>query len=181
MYDPCPVGYTVPTTSQFNFVTSHNDDISEGWAKPAPWKLNCKEDIFDNNGVNVGRYNAEGNPFTNSPFGLNFYVKGTKTAVDSTDPNYNENYIIGKAPADATTAYFPNVCWITWGGSYYGYGGSSEARIVRYTNAPSSATEWCGQPLRMHADSKGNFYYRGKGTNNLSEVSTAVPIRCVRE
>lgn len=180
MYDPCPVGWRVPDPKQLFFITSHMDNIGASYAKATPWKLNCKELIYDEDGNNVGAGLVNGaastiSPFTSEPYGLNFYIHGVKTSTGDDD-------IMGSAPADQTVSYFPAQGMIRYSGSYYGIGSNWNGNNVAiHTNAPSSSTSYGGRSLKMKACQNGDFYYNADAVSYGEQLATGLPVRCVKE
>ena len=183
MYDPCPAGYRVPSTDQLRFVTSHSENISPTWLKQAPWKANCREAIYDAAGNNVSAYNAEGNPFYNEPYGLNFYIHGTKSELQEGDEGYDpEAANTGKAPEDAAVSYFPAQGWACFTGVVIGVNSyQSSAQILIQANAPSGSTANGGRTYRMRASHDGYFYFNADDGAWAERSGTGLPVRCVRE
>lgn len=183
MYDPCPAGYQIPTTNQLRFVTSHNENISTKYLKEAPWKANCQEAIFDAAGNNVSAYNADGNPYYNQPYGLNFYIHGTRSELQEGDEGYDpEAYNVGKAPEDATVSYFPAQGWACFTGVAIGVNSYKDsAQILIQANAPSNNISNGGRAYRMRASHDGNIYYSADDGSWAERIGTGLPVRCVKE
>jgi len=160
MYDPCPVGYRVPSTGHFKFITAHGDNASTGYGNTLlNWKFNCVEKIFDESGNTInGDLKAE-------PYGLNFYIKGAKTASPDAVEGVQD---YGVLPADQTTAYFPAQGLNTYSGGGY------DGRIYVQTNRVTS-----GNTIWMKAED-GNFYYNAT-SGSYDQQAKALPVRCIRE
>lgn len=189
MYDPCPAGYKVPSPDQLRFVTAHDENIGSTYLQDAPWKANCREAIFDAAGNNVSNYSAEGNPFLNEPYGLNFYIHGTKSKLTEGDPGYDpaaKN--VGKAPEDATVSYFPHQGVLVPQGLNYANEAifginwyQDSAQILIQTNAPYNTDSYDGMVYRMWASNDGNFWYSSSRGHWAERIGTGVPVRCVKE
>ncbi len=186
MYDPCPAGWRVADPKALWFVTSHADNISAMYAKPAPWKLNCKETIYDAQGNNVGAAyvkNADNkdvvstvSPFTSEPWGLHFFIHGTKS------PATGEDYDQGNLPADQTVTYFPAQGMIRNGGSYFAVGSNWAANnVVAHTNAPDASTSYGGRTKLMLAAQNGDFFYNASAASYAEQQNTGRPVRCIKE
>ena len=160
MYDPCPVGYRVPSTGHFKFITAHGDQASTGYGNNLlNWKFNCVEKIFDESG------NVINGDLKAAPYGLNFYIKGAKTASPDAVEGVQD---YGVLPADVTTAYFPAQGLMTYSGGGY------DGRIYLQTNRPAASnTRW------MKAED-GNFYYNAT-SGSYDQQAKALPVRCIRE
>lgn len=176
MYDPCPAGYRVPDPDNFRFVTSHDDNILSTYASTASWKLNCVETIYEADKTNVTT------SFTGMPYGLHFYIHGTKTALQDGDSGYDaaaENNV-GKAPSDPTTIYFPAQGFIGYSGTGWQATGGA-LNVVATTNAPSSTTFYGGNRYFMKACQNGDFFYTGTTIAWGEQMSTAQPVRCIKD
>lgn len=185
MYDPCPAGYMIPTTDQLRFVTSHNENINAVWLKEEPWKANCQEALFDAAGNNVSVYNSDTTPFYHAPYGLNFYIHGTKTALVEGDEGYDpEAYNVGKAPSDTTVSYFPAQGWACFSPTGYILGVNnykSYTQILIHANAPSGNASGGGRGYRMQVTHDGKVWYSSDDGNWGERTGTGVPVRCVKE
>lgn len=193
MYDPCPAGYRVPSPDQLRFVTSHNDNINSNYLKEAPWKANCRETIFDAAGNNTAKWvkgaDNTGSPFFGNPYGLNFYIHGTKSELVEGDPGYDpEAKNVGKAPEDETVAYFPAQGWII----AQGLNGTNEAifginwyqefnQILIQTNSPTNSTSTGGQAHRMVVSSDGKIFYNSGSDAYAGCIGAGFAVRCVKE
>ena len=172
MYDPCPVGYRVPSTGHYTFITSHGDQSSTGYGNPfRNWQYNCVEKIYDEAGAAYGKAD-KGNGVNwakEAPYGLNYYANGVKTkSADATDGV--QDY--GVLPTDQSTIYFPAQGWIP-----YGFGCSSNENELQYqTNRPAKGNVNC---YRMASTNDGNFYYGWTSVNWGQAMG--LPVRCVRE
>ena len=181
MYDPCPAGWRVPDPKALWFITSHADNIGAAYAKPAPWKLNCKETIYDAQGNNVGAAYVNNavstvSPFTAEPWGLHFFIHGTKT------PASGEDYDQGNLPADQTVTYFPAQGMIRNNGEYFSIGSSWAANnVVAHTNAPDASTSYGGRTKLMLAAQNGDFFYNASAASYAEQQNTGRPVRCIKE
>ncbi|MBE6208610.1 MAG: fimbrillin family protein [Rikenellaceae bacterium] len=174
MYDPCPAGYRVPGPGHFAFVTAHNDDAGAGYNSMAAWKYNCVEKLFDEAG---NKNYPDGMCQGNAPYGLHFYVKGSKTA----DPNVAEgaqNY--GVAPEDATTAYFPAQGFFNWSASERTANGESP-NIYAHTNAVKNASWYGYSTYFLQAEAQGEFFTCSGSVSYGEQQAKAMPVRCFRE
>ena len=169
MYDPCPVGYRVPSTGHYTFITSHGDQSSTGYGNPfRNWQYNCVEKIWDENGAAYGTAEV-GNWAKEAPYGLNFYSNGVKTKSEGAQDGVQD---YGTLPADQSTIYFPAQGWIP-----YGFGCSSNGNEMQYqTNRPANGNVNC---YRMACTNDGNFYYGWTKVNWGQAMG--LPVRCVRE
>ena len=168
MYDPCPVGYRVPSTGDFTFITSHGDQSSNGYGNNMrEWQYNCVETIWTDEGVaDGGDANKDGFGYKNS-YGLHFYVKGVKTATEGVDASAQNR---GTAPEDETTLYFPGQGFLNYTYSNNPNGGD----VIVHCNAavPNSANAY-----RMKATQDGNFYYAWTAID--WGQSQGIPVRCI--
>lgn len=184
MYDPCPAGYQIPTTDQLRFVTAHNENISPTWLKAAPWKANCRETIYDAAGNNVSAYDQTGNPFYNEPYGLHFYIHGTRSELQEGDEGYDpEAANVGKAPEDETVSYFPSQGWACFTGVVIGVNDfyNKYGQILIQANAPSGSASQGGHSYHLRATHDGYFYYNSDDGSWADRVGTGIPVRCVKE
>ncbi|MBO7168459.1 MAG: hypothetical protein J6V43_00030, partial [Rikenellaceae bacterium] len=172
MYDPCPVGYRVPSTGHYTFITSHGDQSSTGYGNPfRNWQYNCVEKIWDETGTAYGKA-ATGNGVNwakEAPYGLNYYANGVKTKSEGAQDNVQD---YGVLPTDQSTIYFPAQGWIP-----YGFGCSSNENELQYqTNRPAKGNVNC---YRMASTNAGEFYYGWTAVNWGQAMG--LPVRCVRE
>jgi hypothetical protein len=168
MYDPCPAGYQVLSAGHFRFITSHGDNAGAYYNKLAEWKYNCVEQLFDDAGEKLNGANNV------APFGLNFYVKGSKTAAEGVADGAQNR---GVAPEDKTTAFFPAQGCISWGYSDKTYG---EVDVTAHTNQVREPDFYGFSTLFMKAERKGEFF---NNTNSISwgeQQAKALPVRCFR-
>ncbi len=174
MYDPCPAGYRVPGPGHFAFVTAHNDDAGAGYNSMAAWKYNCVEKLFDE----VGNKNyPDGLCQGKAPYGLHFYVKGSKTATPGAEAGAQD---YGVAPEDATTAYFPAQGFFNWSASERTANGESP-NIYAHTNAVKNA-EWYGYSTYfLQAEAQGEFFTMQGSCSYGEQQAKAMPVRCFRE
>lgn len=168
MYDPCPVGYRVPSAGHFRFITSHGDNAGAYYNKMAEWKYNCVEKLFNENGEAI---NASNNV---APFGLNFYIKGSKAAAEVEEGA--QNY--GVAPEDKTTAFFPAQGLINWSYSDKTYG---TVDVTAHTNQVYDANFYGYSTLFMKATRNGEFFNNTNSASYGEQQAKALPVRCVRE
>jgi hypothetical protein len=160
MYDPCPVGYRVPSTGHFAFISSHKDQAGAYYNKLANWKYNCKEVIFDENG------NVPVDWSRNEPYGLHFYINGHKSSDPNAIKDATQDY--GITPDGLNTMYIPAQSLIRYSGDPWDY------NMYLQTNAPAT-----GQTRWMKTE-KGEFYYNATG-GDYAQQAKALPVRCVRE
>jgi hypothetical protein len=169
MYDPCPVGYRVPSTGHYTFITSHGDQSSTGYGNPfRNWQYNTVEKIFDENGANYGETDAGW--AKSAPYGLHFYANGVKTKSEGAQDGVQD---YGVLPADQESLiYFPAQGWIP-----YGFGCSSNGTELQYqTNRPISGSV---NAYRMMCSNDGNFFY-GWTTIDYGQAM-GLPVRCIRD
>ena len=160
MYDPCPVGYRVPSTGHFIFITAHGDQASTGHGNNfRNWQFNSKEIIFDEAGAVIGGHEKE------APYGLHFYINGAKTKSEGAQDGVQD---YGVTPEGLQTMYIPCQGLITYSGSPY------DDNMYLQTNAPAT-----GQTRWMKTE-KGNFYYNAT-FGSYDQQAKAMPVRCVRE
>lgn len=187
MYDPCPQGYMVPSTKQLEFITSHGDQSGYTYSKLYPWHLNTKELIYDAEGNNVGAVAESTSPFTNEPYGLDFYVHGSKSELVEGDEGYSADatYNIGKAPADAAVSYFPSQGFVHYSGVLYGISGGTNpttaALVMVHSNAPDASVSYGGRTKFMKACPNGDFYYNTNAASWAEMQNTGRAVRCVKE
>ncbi len=149
MYDPCPVGYTVASPNRLKFITATGENTPVG----ATWQLNSTvEDIS----------NADPNPLSSAPWGLEFYTKGLRTESG--------------APADKTTVFLPKQIWVRQNASIM-----DNNFICAYTNAPSAEAAWGGQPYKLLVTYTGHASSGMASWTNAAEAGSAFPVRCVSE
>ncbi len=159
MYDPCPVGYRVPSTGHFIFMTSHNDQAGAYYNKLANWKYNCQEVIFDTEGnvpVEWGKV---------EPYGLHFYINGVKTKSEGAVDGVQD---YGVTPEGLQTMYIPYQGLITYSGS------PNDNNMYLQTNAPAD-----GQTRWMKVES-GEFFYNAT-SGGYDQQAKALPVRCIRD
>lgn len=178
IYDPCPVGYSIPAPGKFAFITSHNDDASAYYNHDVDWKYNTREKIFGDVATD-GKYSPIATTMKVQPYGLNFYIHGAKTPaeVEAGAQNY------GIEPEDKTVAYFPCTGCLS-----YSFGDQSyrdDGLVTAQTNAPA--------PVKGNADGgmtyfmsasyvKGDFYRWNRTSMSYGEqMGKAMPVRCFRE
>ena len=149
MYDPCPVGYTVASPDHFKFVAS-TDTRFQPYTYPT-WELNTPNDIVE--GVNT---------LSESPWGMYFYTKGTRTANGH--------------PEDKTTVFLPKQRWIQNTGTVRDNGS-----ICLYTNAPSTESSWGGQPYKANIEFQGYAHLDRPSWTYAAEAACALAVRCVSE
>ncbi|MBO5758952.1 MAG: hypothetical protein J6R31_02800 [Rikenellaceae bacterium] len=179
MYDPCPVGYSIPAPGKFAFITSHNDDATAYYNYDVDWKYNCREKIF------ADTLNGETYPTLNSatfkvrPYGLNFYIHGAKTPAEVEEGA--QNY--GVEPEDKTVAYFPVQGPLTYSMGDQTY--RDDAPVTAMTNAPAySQVAYSSQMFYFMSASyvKGDFYrYNVRSISYGDQFGKALPVRCFRE
>ncbi|MBO5758477.1 MAG: fimbrillin family protein, partial [Rikenellaceae bacterium] len=160
MYDPCPVGYRVPSTGHFIFITAHGDQASTGYGNNfRNWQFNSKEIIFDEAGAVLGAHEKV------EPYGLHFYINGAKTKSEGAVDGVQD---YGITPDGLQTMYIPCQGHITYSGSPY------DNNMYLQTNAPAN-----GQTRWMKTES-GNFYYNAT-SGSYDQQAKAMPVRCIRE
>jgi hypothetical protein len=164
MYDPCPVGYTVASPDHFKFVVSveNKEELIERtatWTTPSPsWYYNTPNIDFDI---------AEPNPIVDSPWGLYFYTKGTRTE--------------SAEPADKTTVFLPRHLWIQNTGSIKEEIPGLGKAICLYTNAPSDYQDYGGQPYKLLIRKDGYANIEAEYWHSAAQAACALPVRCVSE
>jgi hypothetical protein len=172
MYDPCPVGYRVPSTGHYTFITAHNDQASNGYGNPlCNWKFNTVEKIYNEAGEPYGKADTGNgvNWAKEAPYGLHYYANGVKTKSEGAQDGVQD---YGVLPTDQSTIYFPAQGWIP-----YGFGCSSNENELQYqTNRPADGKIDC---YRMASTTDGNFYYGWTKVNWGQAMG--LPVRCVRE
>ncbi|MBQ8864117.1 MAG: hypothetical protein IJ014_05275 [Rikenellaceae bacterium] len=177
MYDPCPVGYSVPAPGKFAFITSHQDDATAYYNNNAAWKYNCREQIFADtlNADNV--YPAINTTFKQRPYGMHFYIHGAKTPAEVEEGA--QNY--GVEPDDKTVAYFPVTGHLNYGMSDYTY--SDWSAVTAFSNAPTPDKAYgSGMNYFMSANYAGDFYrYNYRSMSYGDQQGKAMPVRCFRE
>ena len=168
MHDPCPVGYRVPSTGHYIFITSHGDQSSNGYGNNLRnWQFNSVEKIYDADGNPTGK--TDTGWAKSAPFGLNFYANGVKTASPDAQSGVQD---YGVLPADQSVIYFPAQGWIP-----YGFGCSSNDNELQYqTNRPAKGKINCN---RMMCSNDGNFYYGWTSVNWGQAMG--LPVRCIRD
>ena len=169
MHDPCPVGYRVPSTGHYIFITSHGDQSSNGYGNNLRnWQFNSVEKIYDADGNPTGK--TDTGWAKSAPFGLHFYANGVKTASPDAQSGVQD---YGVLPADQSSViYFPAQGWIP-----YGFGCSSNENELQYqTNRPAKGNVNCN---RMMCSNDGNFYYGWTSVNWGQAMG--LPVRCIRD
>ena len=169
MHDPCPVGYRVPSTGHYIFITSHGDQSSNGYGNNLRnWQFNSVEKIYDADGNPTGK--TDTGWAKSAPYGLNFYANGVKTASPDAQSGVQD---YGVLPADQSSViYFPAQGWIP-----YGFGCSSNDNELQYqTNRPAKGKINCN---RMMCSNDGNFYYGWTSVNWGQAMG--LPVRCIRD
>ena len=169
MYDPCPVGYRVPSMGHFRFITSHGDNAGAYYNKMAEWKYNCVEKLFDEQG---NALNATNNV---APFGLSFYIKGSKTASPDAVEGAQD---YGVAPEDKTTAFFPATGCINWSYSDKTWG---TCDVTAHTNCVNAGKFYGYGTLFMKAQRNGEFFNNTNSASYAEQQAKALPVRCFRE
>ena len=117
--------------------------------------------------------------FNVQPYGLNFYVKGVKTASKT---NNNDSQDNGVAPADQTTAYFPAQGVINW--SYTHHMSGDECNVAAHTNALASGNGYSvygPTTLFMKATAQGAFSNKTYNMEWAEQQAKALPVRCIRD
>jgi len=153
MYDPCPVGYTVASPDRMKFITSTGVKTSVG----ATWQVNSTANLNNEDGTEVAL-----NPLKNAPWGLFFYVHGTRTESGT--------------PADKTTVFLPKQNWVQ------NNAGIQDANLIGlYTNAVSSADMWGGQPYKTLVTYAGLASTKESSWTSAAQAACAFPVRCVSE
>ena len=153
MYDPCPVGYTVASPDRLKFISATGEKTSMG----ATWQVNATANLNNADGSAVSN-----NPLKNSPFGLFFYTKGTRTESEH--------------PADKTVVFLPRHNWSSNQGAE-----KQENFICLYTNAPSAEENWGGQPYKAVMTYAGYGSFKESSWSYAAETAAALPVRCVSE
>ena len=180
MYDPCPVGYSIPAPGKFSFITSHLDDAGAYYNHDANWKYNCREQIFADTLNADGVYpSLNASTFKVQPYGLNFYIHGAKTAAEVEEGAQNN----GVAPADQTVAYFPAQGPLTYSMSDQTYRENSP--ITAMSNAPAyNEVAYKSQMFYFMSASyvNGDFYrWDVRSISYGDQFGKALPVRCFRE
>ena len=153
MYDPCPIGYTVASPDRLKFITSTGEKTSVG----ATWQVNSTQNLMNEDGTEVTL-----NPLKNAPWGLYFYVHGTRTASST--------------PTDKTTVFLPKQNWVQNNAHI------NDANLIcLYTNAVSSADMWGGQPYKALVSYAGLASTKESAWTNAAQAASAFPVRCVSE
>ena len=153
MYDPCPVGYTVASPDRLKFISATGEKTPSG----ATWQVNATANLNNADGSAVSN-----NPLKNSPFGLFFYTKGTRTESEH--------------PADKTVVFLPRHNWSSNQGAE-----KQENFICLYTNAPSAEESWGGQPYKAVMTYAGYGSFKESSWSYAAETTAALPVRCVSE
>lgn len=194
IYDPCPVGWKVPSSSEFRFITSHGDDIGRNYLGNAPWKANCIEvyEAFQKGnvrqfvlgGASKGNYNTY-LKLDHTPYGFHFFVEDRTagTALPVEEPDTRPTWEGYTHIPDGDLMFLPAAGCITHGGLM--------ARVG------AACHYWTNQPSNVSADSKnpypeGSYPLAGGIEANMvfqffisrqvdyAQVGVGASVRCVK-
>lgn len=193
IYDPCPVGWRVPSTGEFRFITSHGDNLGRGYVGASPWKANTWETYKAfNDGtvwqdVKTARTNANTHlTFKDWGWGFNFYIHGHPTGAAPAEEdadNYKNAEIYTSVPDDDATMFLPAAGQLRWWGvSYVRPGGACHylsSQPARPTALNVAATPKPEILLPgIEASILGNFYEYYHV--DFGQIASGNSVRCVK-
>ncbi len=196
IYDPCPVGWKVPSSSEFAFITSHGDDLGRNYLGNAPWKANCLEVYDAYRSGNVWKAQLSGNTsnyntrvkLNKNVWGFHFFIDGHPVGVALPAPAEGEEdtrkvYEGYESIPDGEMMFLPAAGCITHGGLMARVGASCHY-WTNQTAAASSNTKQpypeAGYPLAGGIEASMIFEFYRSCQRDYNQVGVGASVRCVK-
>lgn len=200
IFDPCPVGWQVPSSCQWAFISGHGTDMGRNYGCKAPWKYNSKEfwDSFDA-GYNVldvdklreivGK-NDDGTYKSYNATALTQSIKHNYAGTMKRGFHvYTESHGTGEIPEDqlliettltrpeGPTMYLPAAGERSWLGYLIRVGSHAFYHSTTIKSSTLTVNDRT-YPGGVHISWEGQQYWRYRA--DFQQQAAALPVRCVK-
>ncbi|MBO5759185.1 MAG: hypothetical protein J6R31_04005, partial [Rikenellaceae bacterium] len=171
IYDPCPVGWKVPSHQMFAFITNTGEDRTGTYHYSDAYKFNVRE-VIQNNGGTL-EYLADARIKSNGN-------KSETYPIDRTLSFFVDDCNKEGAPADPETATM--LTFMLSGSRSYGVGYLNEVGNIGIyaTNAPTEKGSTTGGTA-FFDPSNCNYYFKTIGRGKHANQACGISVRCVRD
>lgn len=194
IYDPCPVGWKVPSASEARFITSHGDDLGRGYFGNAPWKAGCIEvyDAFQKGnikqftvgGASKGNWNTY-IKLDHNPYGFHFFIedRATGAALPVEDPDTRLTWEGYTNVPDGELMFLPAAGCITHGGLMARVGAACHYWTNQTSNRSSDSKKPYpegGYPIAGGIEANMIYQFYITGQIDYAQVGVGASVRCVK-
>ena len=194
IYDPCPVGWKVPSASEARFITSHGDDLGRTYLGNAPWKANCIEvyEAFSKGnlrqfvlgGASKGNYNTY-LKLDETPYGFHFFVedRAAGSALPVEDPDTRPTWEGYDHVPDGEMMFLPAAGCLTHAGLMGRVGASCHYWSNQTSNRSSDSKvpyPEKGYPIAGGIEANMVFQFYITGQVDYAQVGVGASVRCVK-
>lgn len=165
IYDPCPVGYRVPSRECYGFFTNDGNQLTKAVGATSPYKINFDKTktpiIFSSDNSTITSFDMT------KCYGFYFYTNSILNDNNQTDADRT----------DATTTYFPACGYITYDGSCKSSSGTNY-RMPETTNSVMMQSNYATTGYARFVKFGYDAYLFYQGGINYS--ASAAPVRCIK-